>query len=159
MGFYSHIKSSFFAVMMTTKRSQTIRLTLQNLNIFFFFSSNGKRGTRTNVDRSRRIYSPLQLPLCDLPIKWLLWDSNSTFTAWETVILTFRLGDLAQTHLSESTFFHAPICMFVLLSITIMSSIGTLNIAFFLKSMILIPVPTVSIVGNVNIFIPSIQTC
>ena len=40
-----------------------------------------------------------------------------------------------------------------------MSSIGTLNIAFFLKSMILIPVPTVSIVGNVNIFIPSIQTC
>ena len=24
--------------------------------------------TRTNVDRSRRIYSPLQLPLCDLPV-------------------------------------------------------------------------------------------
>ena len=113
MGFYSHTKSSFFAVMMTTKRSQTIRLTLQNLNIFFFFSSNGKRGTRANVDRSRRIYSPLQLPLCDIHIKWLLWDSNSTFTAWETVVLTFRLGDLAQTHLSESTFFHAPICMFV----------------------------------------------
>ena len=47
MGFYSHTKNSFFAVMMTTKRSQTIRLTLQNLNIFFFFSSNGKRGART----------------------------------------------------------------------------------------------------------------
>ena len=47
MGFYSHTKNSFFAVMMTTKRSQIIRLTLQNLNIFFFFSSNGKRGART----------------------------------------------------------------------------------------------------------------
>lgn len=30
---------------------------------------NGQGGwTRTNVDRSRRVYSPLQLPLCDSPI-------------------------------------------------------------------------------------------
>ena len=28
----------------------------------------GQGWTRTNVDRSRRIYSPLQLPLCDLPV-------------------------------------------------------------------------------------------
>lgn len=29
--------------------------------------------TRTNEDRSRGIYSPLQLPLCDTPRKWVCW--------------------------------------------------------------------------------------
>lgn len=28
----------------------------------------GQGWTRTNVGRNRRIYSPLQLPLCDLPL-------------------------------------------------------------------------------------------
>lgn len=30
---------------------------------------NGGGWTRTNGDRSRGIYSPLQLPLCDTPVK------------------------------------------------------------------------------------------
>ncbi len=32
---------------------------------------NGEGGTRTHGDQGRRIYSPLQLPLCDLPGKYL----------------------------------------------------------------------------------------
>ena len=38
----------------------------------------GQTWTRTKVSRRRRIYSPLQLPLCDLPIfAWRgEWDSN-----------------------------------------------------------------------------------
>ena len=44
----------------------------QHIFQLYFIYENGGDWTRTNEDRSRGIYSPLQLPLCDTPLKGML---------------------------------------------------------------------------------------